>query len=277
MKLQIQGALHRFAARMPSAATRDVQKRWHYAAAALFGLQAAVILLFGVPHNVSVMVSYVTNDTLQAQLTHHIVASPAIRQWFIVNVSYILAAYLAIMAAWHAFSGYHMRNGSGERQGTGIRWMAYGASLALALSAIALLVGPYSIENLLAVACLCLGSAMVTFAYEVISLQVVKHSGALRTIVGVAGIGLALAPFVVLMLYISASAMYGSSVTYGYTYGMLATVLCWVGVVGTIAYLSGRKHGKWGTYLYAEQGYTLVTFLFLSAFAWEVFIAVLRP
>lgn len=277
MKLQIQRAFHRFTDRIPSAPTRDVLKRWHYAAAALFSLQAVAILLFGVPHNASIMVSYVTNDTLQAQLTHHIVASPAMRQWFIMNISYILAAYLAIMAAWHAFSIYRMRKGSREWQGTGVRWMAYGASLALALSAIALLVGPYSIENLLAVVCLCLGSAMATFAYEVISLQAVKRSGVLRTIVGATGIGMALVPFAMLMLYMITSAMYGSSVMPGYTYGMLATVLCWVGAVGAITYLSGRKHGKWATPLYAEQGYMLLTFLFLSIFAWEVFIAVLRP
>lgn len=248
---------------------------------AIFVVQAVAILLFGAAHNVPIMAAYLIKDTLQSQLMHQTVLAPAVRQLFMLNIVYVLAVLLFVMAAFHVLSATVLRANYEaalkQRSSIRIRWIVYGMALALMMAATALAAGVYNLDALLALLAFGLLAGVTGLVGEALGAQPAKRDGQLRSAVCAAAIVAAVLPLVMIVLFAVATGLYGNSTVSALVYGMLATVYVWIAAVAGNMYLVRKKIGKWATYGYGERWYLILAVVFQSLLAWEVFVAVLRP
>ena len=255
-------------------------KRWHIVLAVVFAVQVAVILLFGVAHNVPVMVSYNAKDTLQTQLMHQTITAPAIRQLFSMNISYVLAVYLLVMAGMHVLFGTALRHSyeaALKQRIVRLRWIVYGVVYALMLLAVAFTAGVHDAGTLLGTVIFAAIAGLAGLAGEALLAQPAKRDGQFRAAFGAIAALAAVAPFISIALFILDTNLFGGTTVSGYVYAMLATVMLWaVATVANMCLLS-QKRGKWATYAYGERWYLLLSVVLQSLLAWEIFVAVLRP
>lgn len=247
---------------------------------AIFAVQAVAILLFGAAHNVPIMAAYLIKDTLQSQLTHQTVLAPAVRQLFMLNIAYVLAVLLFVMAVFHALSATVLRanyEAGLKQRSIRIRWIVYGMALALMMAATALAAGVYNLDALLALLAFGLLAGVTGLVGEALGAQPAKRDGQLRSAVCAAAIVAAVLPLVMIVLFAVATGLYGNSTVSALVYGMLATVYVWIAAVAGNMYLVRKKIGKWATYGYGERWYLILAVVLQSLLAWEVFVAVLRP
>ncbi|HEU4966563.1 MAG TPA: heliorhodopsin HeR [Candidatus Saccharimonadales bacterium] len=279
MKLQPKQILRRWftgSAAIPNESFR----RWHMVLSAIFAVQAVAILLFGAAHNVPIMAAYLIKDTLQSQLTHQTVLAPAVRQLFMLNIAYVLAVLLFVMAVFHALSATVLRanyEAGLKQRSIRIRWIVYGMALALMMAATALAAGVYNLDALLALLAFGLLAGVTGLVGEALGAQPAKRDGQLRSAVCAAAIVAAVLPLVMIVLFAVATGLYGNSTVSALVYGMLATVYVWIAAVAGNMYLVRKKIGKWATYGYGERWYLILAVVLQSLLAWEVFVAVLRP
>jgi len=255
-------------------------KRWHMVLSAVFAVQAVAILLFGAAHDVPIMAAYLIKDTLQSQLMHQTVLAPAVHQLFMLNIAYVLAALLFVMAVFHAVSATVLRanyEAALKQRSVRMRWIIYGAALALMMAATALATGMCALDTLLALLAFGLLVGVAGLVGEVLGAQPAKRDGQLHSAVCAATIVAAVLPLLMIIVFAAATGLYGNSTVQVLVYGMLATVYVWVATVAGNMYLLRKKVGKWATYAYGERWYLILAVVFQSLLAWEVFVAVLRP
>jgi hypothetical protein len=196
-----------------------------------------------------------------------------------VNVPFFLVAYFLTMTGMHVLLVTAYREnymGDMKRRWHPMRWVAYGIVAGIMLSVIALLTGFRDIESIVAIMSFSVIAGVLAQAYEKTAVQTVEH-GSSYALLGVLALVAVLAPFVLLIAFILATRVYGGGVALGYVFGMLATILLWTVAVAGNSILIRRKRGKWATYAYGELWYIALTAVCLSLFAWEVFLAALRP
>lgn len=255
-------------------------KRWHMVLSAVFAVQAVAILLFGAAHDVPIMAAYLIKDTLQSQLMHQTVLAPAVHQLFMLNIAYVLATLLFVMAVFHAVSATVLRanyEAALKQRSVRMRWIIYGAALALMMAATALATGMCALDTLLALLAFGLLVGVAGLVGEVLGAQPAKRDGQLHSAVCAATIVAAVLPLLMIIVFAAATGLYGNSTVQVLVYGMLATVYVWVATVAGNMYLLRKKVGKWATYAYGERWYLILAVVFQSLLAWEVFVAVLRP
>lgn len=255
-------------------------KRWHIVLAGLYTVQALAILLFSVPHNEPITVSYLTRDTLQSRLTHHTVLAPAVHQLSTLNIAWLIAVSLLLIALMHLLFATYYRTqyeATLKRRVQPMRWLVYGILFVCMLTTVGLLAGDSNVPTILITCTLALATACMAFISEVASTQQTKGEISLRTPVQIAGVTMTAAPIAALLIFAAAANLFGSSTTPTYIYGLLAVIVVWVGAIITNIYLLYMKRGVWSSYVYGERLYMLLTVACLSVFAWGTFLAVLRP
>lgn len=279
MKLQPKQIFHRWFTGQASIPNESF-KRWHILLSAVFAVQAVAILLFGATHNVPIMAAYLIKDTLQSQLMHQTVLAPAVHQLFMLNIAYVLAALLFVMAVFHVLLATVLRanyEAALKQRSMRMRWIVYGVALALMMAVTALAAGVYNLDTLLALLAFGLLAGVAGLVGEVLGAQPTKRDGQLRSAVCAAAIVAAVLPLLMIVLFAVATGLYGNSTVQVLAYGMLATVYAWTAAVVGNMYLVRKKIGTWATYGYGERWYLILTVVFQSLLAWEVFVAVLRP
>jgi|GEM_PF-5492114 len=255
-------------------------RRWHVVLAAVASIQAVAVVLFGAPHNVAFMAQYLTKDTLQSQLLHHTVLAPGIRQLFTLNIAYILAGCLLVLAAAHTLFATVCRTqyeASLKQRTMRFRWILYGLTFAAVMTSSALVAGVYDIEALAAVVAFCLIAALSASVLETLGSLPAKHQSRLYAGVLVTAAGAVAMPFVLIIWFVLVTGMFGDSSAVWYVYVTLATAAVWSAAVAGNAYLIQQKRGKWVNYAYGERWYMVLAIVLQSLVVWEVFLAVLKP
>src|SRR6185437_109831 len=103
-------------------------RRWNIVLAVLFSVQGGAILLFSAPYYVPVTLSYLTRDSLQSQLTGHLVTSMGSEQIVVLNLAYLVAFFLFVAALAHLLPAtvWRSRYEAELRKGVyAIRWVEY--------------------------------------------------------------------------------------------------------------------------------------------------------
>ncbi len=255
--------------------TTTALRKWHIVLAVLFLAQAAAVVLFGTRHDLPLMATYLTTDSLQTKLTGDTVLAPAIHQLLTLNVALLTAIVLGLAGLYHLVlaSVYRVRYEAALKRGVhAFRWVLYAVDGGLLLGVIAMLAGLYDLAGLLMLAALAAVAALTGWAVEL-------HDGRQKARLPAslcAGIVAAVALVLVVALYLVASSVFGNGHLSAYIYVLAGVTLALLAAVGANMLLIAAKVGKWANYMYGESWYMGLGLIVKTVFAWLVFAAVLR-
>lgn len=236
-------------------------------------VQAAIVLFVAKAQLVPVQVSYVTKDALSSAMSDHTVYGAATRQFFEVNVAYIVCVALLVMAAIHGWATYVHRKQYADALRAGrnhFRWIAFGVLTALSAVGLTLLLGMYSLPMLLAVLVLAAVSALLGHYSERQSSQAVWSVP--RVAAAIAGLGI----WLIVGLIAGVAALYGDGTVPGLlfaAYGLVALSAC---AMWGIPLLQSKRPDMLSDQLVAERTYLLLSLITMTGFAWLVYAASLR-
>jgi hypothetical protein len=251
---------------------------WNLWLAGLYAVQGAVILLLSETRLFPVNTSYLTTDAVASELTGNTVLNTAIRHLFDINLAYLVAAFLFVVALGYALAATLCRQwyeADLKKKTNRLRWIHFGVSEGLVLLAIALLSGVTDISALLMI-----------FAFKVLMDLVLlvaegyTNGGKNKLSRLAAGVAFAsgVVPWVVLAIYALGAHVYGNSGLPIYVYFIYATALAaCLALRVNLVMQQVRKVGSWKDYLYGEAVYMIIGFVFATAVVWQIFAGVLRP
>lgn len=248
---------------------------WHKYLAAIFGLQAVVILILSVSRMFSVTTSYLGVDALESPIHGHTVLAAGSQHLFDVNLTYLVAGFLLVAAiahgliatVWRPFYEHDLKQGVNK-----IRWLEYAVSNSVMVVAIGLLVGVQDISALL----MLFGLTAIMYGLEL--LMEVHNQGSKRPnwlsywLGCVAGI----VPWIVLAIYLVSDRVYGATApTFVYVI-FVSTFVLFAGFAANL-YLQYSKVGKWAHYAFGERTFLILSLLAKTALAWQIFAGSLKP
>lgn len=236
-----------------------------------YAVQAVAILIVSKRAEVAVTTNYLTPDTVQSTLAGHTVLGLATHQLFTVNVGYVIAAALLLLAFVYVALGTFCRTRyeSDLKRSTNLgRWVALGAGFGVVLLAVALLAGAHDFSALITLFVLTFVVHMLWFISEK------KNVGRLPY-----GLGIATGVVVLLAVgfYLVGAGMWGGGHVPVYIIWAFATLVVGLAAVAVNLSMQRRGKGKWANYLYAERVYMIVGLVATSAVAWQLFAGALKP
>jgi hypothetical protein len=260
-----------------SSVSTESLRVWNSWLAAVYAVEAAIVVIFGTAKMVPVFISYLTTDSIQSKVTGHTVLASATHQLWDVRLSILVAAVLVAAAIAHVVLAmwYRPKYEAGLKDGVNkVRWIEFAISGGLMTVVLALLAGIYDLGSLAllfslaAVAALC-GLIMETHNPWRRVMQVKWVSFAVG---GVA----ALLAWLVIGLYVLATNLYGSGSLSAYFYVLYA--LAFVALAGTAGLLLVRykRNGRWADYYYCERSYMILGVVAKTLFAGLVLLGALR-
>lgn len=249
--------------------------RWlNLAAAGLLAIQGAAILLMSSPVNglLPVTTNHLTAAKLAPEGDSPLVQ--ATRHLFDVNLAIIVAVFLIISALAYLLMGtlYRPRYEAELKEGVNrARWVHYSLSASLMLAAVALLAGVSDFASLLMI--IALG---VIMCFSGLAMEQRGNNGGAAWLNYWLGVAAGLIPWLVVLIYVWGSSLYGSSLP-AYLYWLFGTVFLGFVAFALNMLLRYKNFGSWSDYLYAERNFILLSVLVKSALAWQIFAGTLRP
>jgi hypothetical protein len=187
-------------------------RKWNATLALLFLVQGSAILLFGAVYNVPINVLFLTGDSLQTQLTHHMVMALAIRQLYMLNVAYLIAAYFFIAAIVHLFLATFLRvryEAALKKSRNTVRWIEFSISAGVIFILVSVLAGIYDVGSLFLISLfgMLLGISGMFMEQRIFTSTNSLYMWLIRLIAIITGV----APLLVIVCYIMATNMFGSN------------------------------------------------------------------
>ncbi len=245
-------------------------RRLNLIAAALHAVQGVLILALSTKFSLPVTANYLAFDQTTQSL------NPASRVLFDLPLAYLVAAFFFMSAVAHLLIATVWRRGYERDLASGLnraRWFEYALSASTMMVAISMLVGIYSLGELLAIFVLVAVMNLCGLVMEIHN-QTTKRTSWVSFIVGcIAGI----APWIVVAVYFWASSAYGGGNIPNFVYWIYVSIFVFFNCFAINMYLQYRKVGKWADYLYGERSYIILSLVAKSALAWQVFGGTLRP
>jgi hypothetical protein len=254
-------------------------KKWNIVFFVLYLVQGCTILLLSATHTFPITISFLTADSLQAQLTHQSALAPALHQLFAINLTYLVAAFLLVAAVMRllAATAYKERYEADLKKGVGyIRWVECGLTGGVMLVTIGVLVGVYDVGSLLMIFMLVMIASLLGLVMEVHN-PLAKRKQKPECLSGSVGLIAASIPWLIIALYVLAANIFGNGHTPTFIYWMYASVLIVFIGLAFSQYLHYTNKGQWADYLYGERWYMILSLVAKSLLAWQVFASVLRP
>lgn len=257
------------------AAKLKTLNKWNLIAAGLHFVQGIAVLALSNNVTFPVTTSYLTLDPLASTANHPVLTS-ASRNLFDINLAYLVAAFFFMSAIAHLVIATVYRNSyeSGLKKGINKgRWIEYAFSASTMIVAIAIIAGIYDVSTLLMMFGLVAIMNLLGLVMEVHN-QGAKSINWLSYIIGcLAGI----LPWIVYVIYIGGSSVYGGAQPPTFVYWILASIFVLFNCFAINMYLQYKKIGKWADYLYGEKIYIVLSLVAKSLLAWQVFFGTLRP
>lgn len=247
--------------------------------AIVFVVQGVAVLLFGAAYNLSIGVLFLTQDTLETKLTHHTVLAPAIHQIFMLNIAWVVAAFLFIGGIMYGLAATKLKPVYEQQIKKGVnvlRWTEHSLTAACMMALVGLVVGVTDLATLV----LLMGFGLALGfggAYAEHRPSVVKQLGIYSLLRRVVVGAVVLVPWLVIIGYVGAADVFGTQRVPGYVYWIVPSIFLFFAAYAWNVYASRRKQGKWTSYGYAERWYMIISLIMKSVVAWEIFIAMLRP
>jgi hypothetical protein len=246
--------------------------------AGLYFVQAVAVLVTGERNDLTVSVSFLTQDSVQTAANGGALVVQATKHAFDLNVVYIVAAALLVGAAVTASAAtwrWQAYQADVAKQRNWWRWSACGLMTGLLFIAVALVSGVYDLGALLALVFLVAIIHFISGWTEVLAVGVPKERQIARTlnrVLWVVGLGAGM----ILLLSLVANWLYAV--------WRLPTAVFWL--AGTIA-LTGALFGAsvWRQshhplsgqrYRLLERWYLVVAFVTTTALSWQIVAGVFR-
>jgi hypothetical protein len=239
----------------------------------LYLIEGGLILLLSKTVLVSITATYLAKDALQSQANGSSVLAPASQGLFDVNPAYLLAGTLFVLAIAHAAAAlwYRGRYETGlQSSASGLRWVAGALGLGGALTVVALVCGVRDIVTLALFILLIVGSSVLGYILDLLSGDRQRLNALVYRLY-------ALAFFVVwavLGAYLLFSGIYDGNVP-TYVYYLFASTVILSFVLTSYVRMQQVASGKWANYNYVERMVYLVSFVLVSAIAWQVYAGLL--
>ena len=257
----------------------DFQKlnTWNKVVAALFAVQAVLLVAFSKAMTIPVVGGYSAEDPLGSDAAGHTVYAPALRHLFDVRVAWVLAAGLLIFALGHLLmaTAYRKRYELDLKQGLNRwRWATLGLGGGVLVTVVAMLSGVQYLALLVAILLLTGLAAALVLVNERLQLANKGQTHQLNHMLCTLATAAAVFPWVVL-----AAGAVGSLVFDGklpmYMYGVYASGVVLVVAIAVATANRAKRQGKWADDLYVERVYMLLGLAAASLVVWQVFVGAL--
>lgn len=256
--------------------TLENLNKWNFGLAGLHFAQGVLIIILAKASSLPVTTTYLTNDTLAAKAAGHPVLVDGTRHLLDINLAYLVAIFFFMSAIAHIVVATVWRKNYETDLKKGInraRWYEYMLSASTMMVAIAMLSGVYDLSSLFMIFMLTAVMSLLGLMMEVHNLST-KKTNWMSFVIGVkAGI----VPWIVFVIYIWGSNVYGSGQIPGFVYWIYASMFILFSSFAVNMYLQYKKQGKWANYLYGERTYMILSLVAKSALAWQIFFGTLRP
>lgn len=200
----------------------------------------------------------------------------ASRQLFDMPFVWLIVAFLAMSSVAHLIIATVYRKRYEQNLSKGInkaRWIEYSLSASTMMVAIAMLSGVYDISILVLMFALTAGMNLMGLVMELWNQTSQKTNWLSYWI----GCFLGIMPWLVYVLYLVASSMFGSAQPPTFVYFILGSIFVMFNTFAINMWLQYKKKGKWANYLYGERAYIILSLVAKSLLAWQVFAGTLRP
>lgn len=245
-------------------------------AALLLAAQGVLVLILSDPLRgvQPVTTSFLAQDKVSSSIAGSTVYAPASHHLFDINLAYIIAAFFFISALAHLIIATWKRKTYEKDLSRGTnrsRWIEYAFSASTMMLAIALLVGVFDLSSLIMIFALTAVMSLLGLNMELRNQNVARVDWASYSVGLISG----LVPWLVLIIYIWNSHVYGSGVP-RFVYWIYGSLLVLFASFAVNMYFQYKKLGHWSTYLYGERVYIILSFIAKTALAWQVFAGILR-
>lgn len=258
----------------------ELLKKLNLAAGVLLAGQALAILLLSKTYSLPIYIAYLTSDSLQTKLQGIAVTAPAIHEFTQINLANVLAALLFISAVLYLLSAtlWRERYEHWLKQGwQPLRWVTITILASGVFLLLALLVG---LQDLATIKLLILATLIASLTGAVLE-RLAAHRHEKNDIndwllLAVAVLATA-APWLVLLLTMVSSSVFGNVATPGYVWGLVGTAFVSVLLMLANAHMNFLHYSAWAKYHFTECCSIVLLTLIETVFAWQFFIALLRP
>lgn len=243
-------------------------RRWNIIIAVVLAVQAVLVLLIGKAFTLPVVTHYLAKDSIASQTAGRTVLAPAVRQIMLIDIRYIVIAFLLV-----GFTFYWLiataRRGKYEaelqnRTNT-LRWVVYGLSSSIMLVLIAMLNGIYDIATLIAVFVL-LG--ILHFLAYFGEAKAYDFRAKMQTFAAICVAGGTV--WLIVFSYITGALAYGNGLNH-FVYWIDGIVFA---ITLGLAYNKlqlYREGGRWADYIFGEKVFMILSFSAMTLLTWLVF------
>jgi Heliorhodopsin len=192
---------------------------------------------------------------------------------FDVPTGAAVAAFLALSALAHGLVStvwWHRYTTDLDQQRNPARWVEYSLSSSIMIVLIAQLVGIADIAALLAL--FGVNASMILFGWLQEHGEQPGGGGWLAFTFGcLAGI----VPWLAIAVYLLSPGSTSAATPPAFVYGIFVSLFAFFNVFALNQWLQYRARGRWGSYLFGERVYILLSLTAKSALAWQVFAGTL--
>jgi len=247
-------------------------KQLNLIAAGLLAIQALVIIIISSSSAGlrPITISFLTTDQLASRVSSSSVLASATHRIFDLNLAYVVAAFMLVSALGCLLAVTRYRKVYQADLKAGInrqRWISFSVTGSLMMVAIAMVVGVFDLSTLLLIAGLTALAGLLGLL-----LEVVKPANWLNYWFG---LGAAVLPWVVLVIYLWGSHVYGSPLP-AYIYWVFITMLLLFASIIINNGFQRQKIGHWEDYIFGERMFIILSLLAQSALAWQIFAGTLH-
>jgi hypothetical protein len=263
--------------RYSAAPSADSLNKWNKWLAAIYALQAVLLLALSSSSSVPISISYLTADNLQTALTGSTVQVAASHVLFEMNVVFLVAAFLLVSGLAHVIMASYNRYRYEQELNAGlnrVRWIGLAVSGGLMVVTLAALCGVYDIVTLVLLFAMTAAAFLLGLFIEIIN-PLRNREPKLGLLVLACLLGVI--PWLAIEAVLLAGQLYGS--------GSVASALIWTAPVTFLLtammpaalYLQQRKRGPFKNYTFAERKYALLAFVTQTLLAWLLYFGVFHP
>ncbi len=245
--------------------TSKQHKVWNWALALLALGQAVALIVLGGKYLYSVTTSFITTDKLSG------VQVGAQHVLFDLNILYVLAAALLVTALMHVLFATVLRKKYEAQILKSVntaRWAWFSATTSIVTLSVALIVGVTDISTMILILAACITASLLAMVRE--------SQDKPRKVVKISSVLAALAPWIVIVVYLAGSVKYGDGNIENYVYYLVASTAVLMALLDATMYLNGKKSGRWADYTFTDRTYLLINFVLCSSLAWQVYFALLK-
>lgn len=261
--------------KVSSKITTATLQAWNKWLAIIYAVQGVAILLLSTTKVLPLTASYLTVDELATEAAGSQVLALATRTLADINIAYLLAAILFIAALTHGFAAWWCRKfyeNDLNRAVNRMRWISGAANASLVLVAVAMLAGVADLSSLLMIVVLTVVANLIGLFVDIYSAGKSKVGRLVPVTAVIAG----LTPWVVTAIYLIGAGLFG---------GQVPKFVCWIAISLFVlsgfmiynAWMQYKKQGKWASYLYGERFCIILSFVAITALAWQVYFGLLKP